>query len=183
MESRQLQMNSDNKDLSLPRSRAKLVRKIVLVVSVGVLAVGAVAGLWYMYSPHDVLVSDSPDGAYRIVIRQPRFRFLDRNFRVVLIDQRTNVEQKIFDSWDQSPTIKKERFVWSSDSRKLALVGDRYYVVPDSELPNGQLVFLVYDFDGKKLYCNSEYDRGIPHISAQHAIEIFGDGILTENKP
>lgn len=130
----------------------------------------------------DVLVSDSPDGAHRMIVRE-RARHIDRNFHVVLVDLVTGNERVIFTSEDQSPTNSHERFVWSGNSSKVALVGDRYYVIPEATLENGEIVFLMYDLESETLKCNSEYERGYQRIPAQLAIEVFGRDSLLKGNP
>lgn len=125
-------------------------------------------------TPQDVTVSQSPDGLHRIVVRQPRFVFMDRNFRVVLIETSTKTEREIFRSLDQSPTIESERLVWSADSKAVGLFGDKYYVVPNSQLPTGEIVFLVYNLDTGKLWCNADDDTRYGHITAQAAAKMLG---------
>ena len=128
----------------------------------------------YLYAPQDVTVSQSPDGLHHIIVRQPRFVFIDRNFRVVLIDTKSNSEREIFRSFDQSPTIKKERFVWSADSKVVGLLGDDYFVVLNSKLPNGEIVFLVYSLDTSDLWCNAPDDNRYSRITAQAAAKMLG---------
>jgi len=128
----------------------------------------------------DTLVSYSPDGAYEITVRE-RVRFIDRNFRIVLVDRKMGARRLIFTSNDQSPTIKRERFVWNEDSSIVALIGDRYYTTPESKLENGEIVFLVYDVARGKLWCNSdETDQGYQRISAKEAADIFGKAFSPE---
>lgn len=115
----------------------------------------------------------SPDGVYSVVIEQPSLRFVDRNFRVVLTRVATGEEVEIFRSKDQSPSITKENFVWSKDSRYFALIGDSYYVVDGSTIEGGDIIFLVYDVTGEIMYCNADDDRRYPRMSADSANAIL----------
>ena len=133
----------------------------------------------FIFTLRDTLVSNSPDGDYQIIVRE-RGRFIDRNFRVVLVDRKTGVERVIFDSFDQSPTITRERFVWTHDSSKVALTGDRYYATPEASLANGEIVFLMYDVKSDKLWCNADDDRRYERLSAQEAVSIFGKEVQRE---
>jgi len=145
---------------------AVLAAVAVVIVFVGLME-------WF-HRERDTLVSQSPDGDYQIVVRE-RSRFIDRNFRIVLVDRKTGDGRLIFTSNDQSPTIRQERFVWNEDSSKVALIGDRYYTIPESKLDNGEIVFLVYDVSRGKLWCNSdETDQGYERITAKEAADIFG---------
>ena len=121
----------------------------------------------------ETLAATSPDGVHRVIVREPR-RFIDRNFRVFLVDQRTGLERQVFKSYDQSPLITRERIVWSDDSSKFALVGDRYYVLPGAALPGGEIAFLLYDIDADRLWCNTDVNRGLTPITAAQAVSAIG---------
>jgi hypothetical protein len=135
-----------------------------------------VLGVYLIGRPRDTLVSESPDRSHRIVV-QEGFRHIDRNFRILLVDRRTGARRVIFTSYDQSPSITQERFVWSTNSSKVVLLGDRYYVVPGSKLENGEIVFLMYDIEHDRLSCNTDHDRGFQRVSAQEVVEIFGEDL------
>ena len=122
----------------------------------------------------DVTTATSPDGRYTAVVRQRRMVHLDRNFHVVLIDNGTGAETVVFKSQDQSPGITSEALVWSADSRTFALVGDDYYVVPGSTLPDGRILFLTYDLPTGVLACNTEYPEPLPKAPPAAATARFG---------
>ena len=141
---------------------------ILLLVDAGGVAI------WVRVRPHDTLVATSPDGAHRVIVREP-MRTLDRNFSVFLVDPSTGIEREIFDSYDQDPSIKREWIVWSDDSSKFALIGHRYFVVPGAGLPGGETVFLVYDLDADRLWCNTDHvGRGLTPITATQAEAVIG---------
>lgn len=129
-----------------------------------------------LFAPRNTVVSQSPDGSHQVVVREG-IRTIDRNFRVVLVDLATGAQREIFVSDDQSPSIDRERFVWSDDSKKVALLGDKYYVVSDSSLSNGEIVFLVYDLENDRLWCNTDHDRGMEAIPAAQAADMFGEAL------
>jgi hypothetical protein len=129
--------------------------------------------------PHDVLVAESPDGAHCVVVRE-RVRHIDRNFYLVLVDQAAGKERVLYRSQDQKPTIKQERFVWSDDSSKVVLLGDKYFVHPESMLPSGEIVFLLYDLETDQVWCNEDHDQGYPRIAPREVLEIFGERLEME---
>ena len=131
-----------------------------------------------------VTESTSPDGRYRIVVIQPKLVLLDRNFRVELIDKISESTQVIFKSFDQSPSIREEYFVWTNDSRWVALIGDEYYVASGSGLPNGLTLFLAYDIENDRVYCNTDYlERGFPQMTVGEAVRRFGENGLEAPTP
>lgn len=151
-------------------------RKFVFVTlaTLGIVSAILVVVFSYYFIPLNSTVSVSPDNSWQVVIRENRFRFIDRNFRVVLINTANGIETELFSSWDQFPLIESEQFVWSKDSRKFALIGDRYYVVDNSELPSGKTVFLVYDMDSRELFCNTDHTRDYESISGDDTIKVIG---------
>lgn len=158
--------------------RVKLNAAALAVLVVGLLSVTLiVVCLVYDLFSHPSLDSQvprtSPNGRHRVVVEEPSFRFLDRNFRLVLTTGPTGAPTPICQSSDQSPLIRKERFVWSPDSRYLALVGDRYFVVDGSAFNNCESLFLVYDLDSNTVYCNADNDGRFPRMSAASAAEKF----------
>jgi hypothetical protein len=56
----------------------------------------------------------------------------------------------------------------------VGLLGDDYFVVPNSALPSGEIVFLVYNLDTGKLWCNADNDTRYSHIAAQAAAKMLG---------
>ncbi len=164
---------------SQPVGAPRHAPKVLLFVLVGLSVVLLVLGVLFIAVPRDTLVSDSPDGSHRIIVREG-MRFIDRNFRVILVDRRTGTERVVFTSDDQSPTITQERFVWSEDSSKAALVGDRYFVVPEAKLENGEIVFLMYDVESNTLWCNTDHDRGFQRVSAERVVDALGEALERE---
>lgn len=163
---------------SQPAVEPKNTRRVLLVLFLAVVA--TVLGMIFFIRPRDIVVSDSPDGSQRIIVRE-RLRFVDRNFRVVLVNRATGTERVVYTSDDQSPTNSHERFVWSRDSSKVVLVGDRYFVVPESTLENGDVVFLLYDVTSDKLWCNEVHKRGFQRVSSQQLVDDFGEDLKWED--
>ncbi|TWT74629.1 hypothetical protein Pla123a_34530 [Posidoniimonas polymericola] len=60
----------------------------------------------------------------------------------------------------------------------MALVGDRYYVTDEAELPSGDLIMLVYDTVDGAFYSNYDQEKTYPPFPADRAVEVFGDAIL-----
>jgi hypothetical protein len=121
----------------------------------------------------EMTVGISPDGRFRISVDERRAG-IDRNFLVLLTDLSTNRTMTIYKSNDQVSSINRERFVWSADSSKVVLVGDKYWVDPGSELEGGDVVFLMFDLASRKLYCNADYGNELPRIPAADVVQIFG---------
>ena len=136
---------------------------------------GLVAWLAHLKVPVAVTTADSPDARYRAEVRQPRFIYLDRNFRVVLTDLETGRVREVFRSQDQSPTIRSERIVWAADSDALALIGDKYFVLPGSTLPGGATLFLTFDLPAGTVACNSDLPHPFPRATPAAALARFGD--------
>jgi hypothetical protein len=122
----------------------------------------------------EMTVSDSPNGRYRIAVYEMHAG-IDRNFDVTLLNRQNGEKQTIYVSNDQPPSIQRERLVWSRDSTKVVLLGDRYWVDSGSELPSGEIVFLMYDLPTQQLYCNADYENDRERIPAAKVIEIFGE--------
>jgi len=162
-------------------------RRWVWIVFVGVgvaCAIAVIVAFTVWGRTRDTLVSVSPDGTCQVVVREgPRWS-VDRNFRLFLADRKTGAERPIFTSDDQSPLITRERLVWSEDSSRFTLVGDRYFAVPEANLPSGEIVFLVYDIPGQKLRCNTDAEdrKSYERISGVEATAIFGKA-LEANSP
>lgn len=120
----------------------------------------------------------SPDGRYEAVLDE-RACYIDRNFHILLTDNQSGATRKI--GWrlsvDQSPSITREHFVWSPDSRYVALVGDRYYVTDEAELPSGDLIALVYDTVDDAFYSNYDFEETYPPFPADRAVQVFGKAI------
>ena len=161
-------------------------RSRILWVAVAIacaVALVVVFGFWVR--DRDTLVSDSPDGAYRAIVRErmPRLS-IDRNFRLYLVDRKTGAQRLIFTSDDQSTLINRERLIWNEDSSRIALIGDRYFTVPEANLPNGEIVFLVYDVVRQKLWCNTDAEdrKDYERMSAEEARAVFGKA-LDSNAP
>lgn len=158
--------------------------EIAGLIAAAVLVIFFAAVIFTAMDIVDVSNTLSPDGTQRIVIRQRRPITLDRNFRIVLIDEATKDEREIFYSLDQLPTISQEHVVWSADGRYFALIGDGYYVLPGSQLPNGLTIFLVYDLETDQVYCNTHYvDRKLPRVTIEEAVGIFGKEALDVTPP
>lgn len=124
-------------------------------------------------------VAESPNGAYRASLDE-RACGIDRNFRLWIWDRESQAEHQI--GWpisvDQSPLIEHEHFVWSPDSRYVALVGDRYFVTDEAKLPSGDQILLVYDTEEAVLYSNYDRDDPFAPFPAGRAVEVFGEVIL-----
>lgn len=124
-------------------------------------------------------VAESPNGAHRVSLDE-RACGIDRNFRLWIWDRDSQSERQL--GWplsvDQSPLIEHEHFVWSPDSRYVALVGDRYFVTDDAVLPSGDQLLLVYDTEEDVFYSNYDRDDPFDPFPADRSVEVFGEALL-----
>lgn len=103
------------------------------------------------------LVSDSPDGSKRAAIVEHRGRF-DRNFAVRIRDALGWTT--IYESPDEGGRgAGAERFIWSKDGAWLLLVGKRFYSIEGVRLDTGEDLYLLYDVERGRLWCNAVAGR------------------------
>lgn len=167
------------RDLTKEETQALLIALFVVAVGAGVISIA-----WKLVRNVELPSALSPDGEHWIVMRERPIASITHNFQVFVIDDTTREERRVFHSLDQKGCIHFEHFIWSADGRFAALIGDLYYVVPESILPNGLTLFLVYDLETDQIYCNTANEgRGYPPITAEEAIKIFGEDRLNSISP
>jgi hypothetical protein len=171
----QLDPSAEDRGLSMSLHRLGLAALIMVFLSAAFFC-----GLW-LSKPADQGLrshrpSSSPSNKHTVVIREPRFAWMDRHFTLEVTYVPTGVKQLVFHSTEQSTSITKERFVWSPDSRYVALVGDRYFVVEGSETRDKDFLFLVYDTVDNVVYCNADNDFRFPRMKAATATTLFPKG-------
>ena len=115
----------------------------------------------------------SPNHHFSAVVRDPSMSFIDRNLSIEVTDTLAGTTKQVFRSYDQSPLIKTERLAWSSDSRYVAVIGDRYFVTEGSTFPNGEILFLVYDVENDTVFCNADDDDRFSRMSAADAAAVL----------
>jgi hypothetical protein len=98
----------------------------------------------------------SPDEGLRAVLVESSPRFIDRNFRVYLESTDSHTLREIFRSPDEGMPIGSERFLWSRDGKRLLLLGRHFFVEKGAQLPNGELLYLMYDIPSGRIWCNAK---------------------------
>jgi len=119
----------------------------------------------------------SPEQRLRaVLLDRPHFPSIDRNF-VVRIEETEGVSRKVFMSPDEPPTgIGSERFLWSKDSKRLLLVGKRFWVREGVQLESGEFLYFLYDVPSGQVWCNSD-QRGPPFGPNELAGYDFGESL------
>ncbi len=108
--------------------------------------------------------SVSPNGKYCIILAEHKGRNIDRNFDV-LVSEQGSKWKVIFTSPDEGSPPGTERFLWSSDSRYVLLVGRNFFVVKKGEsLESGELLYLLLDVQTGKIKCNARQDESYPRF-------------------
>jgi hypothetical protein len=85
----------------------------------------------------------------------------DRNFFLRLSDLGSGNATNIFYSPDEGCPID-ERIIWSRDGSRVLLVGREFCVDVNSILPDGQMLYLLYDLKSGNLKCNSNQQEKYP---------------------
>jgi len=99
------------------------------------------------------MVSNSPDRRRRLEMVEITGRF-DRNFFLRLSNLDSGAATNIFYSPDEGRS-DGERIIWSRDGSRVLLVGRYFGVGTNALLPDGQILYLVYDLKSGELKCNS----------------------------
>lgn len=100
------------------------------------------------------LKSLSPDDQWLVTLVE-RPRFIDRNFELRLKDESSYTETRIFTSPDEGLHVGSERILWSPDSTQFVLLGRHFITDGRGALPNGEVLYLLYDLDSGELKCNA----------------------------
>lgn len=105
----------------------------------------------------------SPDGNARVSLFE-QTGLIDRNFEVRI--ESSQIEARtIFSSPDEGKPIGDERFIWSSDSRMVILVGKHFLVAPRFENGRGEVLYFAYDVQAGRSWCNSSQTAGVGTFS------------------
>jgi hypothetical protein len=101
---------------------------------------------------------------------EPRGFNIDRHFKVILRDRRTNAETVLFKSPDEGAP-GTERFAWSRDSRYFVLIGKNFGIETNAPLTRynssykaDEYAYLLYDTSEKRLFCNANQDETFPRF-------------------
>lgn len=105
----------------------------------------------------------SPDEKWLVTLHDVS-TFIDRNFIVTLRDLKTDTSTVIFQSPDEGLSVYTEYFLWSADGRSLLLVGRHFYTKPELRLANGEIVYLLYDTQSGRLWCNAKERPNLARI-------------------
>ncbi len=146
-----------------------------------VVAALLLAGLLAALRSEETISLVSPDQQLRaVLLDRPHFPSIDRNFTVRIEDAK-GASRKIFVSPDESPLgVGSERFLWSTDSRRLLLVGKRFWVRAGVQLKGGECLYLLYDISSGRVWCNSD-QRGPPFGPDELAGYDFGENLTLQS--
>jgi hypothetical protein len=139
-------------------SAQSLKRSVRIAGYVAAVAVAVLCGWrwWFTSGPASALEAESPNGAYRICLREVKDLLqVDRNFVVSLSIAGTGAERQVFISPDEGRPVGSERFVWSDDSKWVMLAGRHFYVVDGAVLPDGEQMYLLYHVPDGSIWCHS----------------------------
>ena len=151
-----------------------------LIVVVGLLVafyavVGAVLSLSTVTT-----AATSPDGTLRAEIVDRRVNFLDRNFRLRIVDA-AGKATVVFTSPDENPRgVGHDRLLWSRDSRRLLLVGRNLWVRDEAKLKSGESLYLLYDVPSGRVWCTSD-QSGPPFGEEELAGYDFGEAMVMDS--
>lgn len=145
------------KDASVDRK--KDVAPIRLWMVIGTLGVAVLVSLTIIKSltgrvPARLEVA-SPDNAIVAVLEERSGQQLDRNFRVGIRRRDEKDYRWLLNSPDEGRPPGSERFLWSADGRYVALIGEHFYVMEGSATASGVQLYLVYDCQNNRLWCNA----------------------------
>ena len=146
-----------SQQIALPTTNSGHLRSNALalwLVAVVGLAAFWIAG-WFLTRTYVSTSSVSPDGKLRADIVERSFRFIDRNFRVRIVDDQGN-SRFVFRSPDETTSdVSQERLLWSSDSKQVMLVGN-FFARKGAEFDDGQFLYLLYNVDTGEVWCNAD---------------------------
>lgn len=102
------------------------------------------------------LSSLSPNDENRVLLVEGH-HWIDRNFELRIQNLKQKGSTTIFRSPDEGKPVGSERIIWNNDGTKFALLGRDFISrkFPESfKNKKGELLYLVYDLNAKKLYCH-----------------------------
>ena len=140
-------------DSSVPAKTLNLSWRLLLVVAF--VAMGIILAGWWATSTQVTASASSPDGSYRAKVVDRSFRFIDRNFQV-LIEAGAGNTRVVFRSPDEPVSgLGHEQLLWSADGRRLLLVGN-FWVRDGAEIADGACLYLLCDATSGQVWCNSD---------------------------
>jgi hypothetical protein len=105
----------------------------------------------------------SPDGGYRVSIveRPGRVSRPDRNFDIWLetLSAKPPSRTHVFTSPDEDSPPGSERFMWSKDGHRFALLGRKFHVDEKYKCASGQYLYFVYDIHTGEFWCNGSQSK------------------------
>ncbi len=120
--------------------------------------VGVLLGPLYWLSDATTTQSLSPGDQYRIHLVEIGSHIplnVDRNFELRLEELETGELHTIFSSPDEGRPIGSERFVWSTDSAHVLLVGRHFYGDDGIRVGCQERAYLLYHVPSQSIWLNS----------------------------
>ena len=97
----------------------------------------------------------SPDDMQVAILTEENRDWMERDFRVDIADVRSQGRRNVFRSPDEGVPRGSERFLWSSDSHYVLLLG-RHFIVPSTAvLSSGEIIYLLVDTKSGRIWCNA----------------------------
>jgi len=104
------------------------------------------------------LSSTSPDGKAQLDIVEITGRLRGRFF-FRLREPQAGTAYNFFYAGDEGRP-GPARIIWARDNSRVLVVGRRFLVPREAELPNGERLYVLYDFRTRKLRCNGTKQSG-----------------------
>lgn len=139
----------------------RTILSILLGVLLPLLAVGvpATCFIWRAHRAPNIPDREqpSPDGRQVVILREVNRSTLniDRNFDVGVRAAGSEETRWLFSSPDEGRPEGTERFIWSSDSRYVLLVGRQFQIIDGCALANGEQMYLLIDTHTGHIRCNA----------------------------
>ena len=135
----------------------------------GILGLCCMAGLlccrrsdWPPKATRTTIISTSPDKTSEIALVEHAERF-DRNFFLVVKTSASETNGLvIFESPDEGSPPGTERFLWSSNSAYVLLLGRRFFIPTACKTSEGEFLYLMYALSNGCIWCNSEQQNLYP---------------------
>jgi hypothetical protein len=109
----------------------------------------------------------SPDERHRARILDRPFMWVDRNFEVRVERMDDHRETTIFRSPDEDPRPGRERIARSEDGKRFVVFGPGFVVRDRPRSREEDVLYLMYDVDSGKLWCNSDQQTAFPPFTCK----------------